>query len=82
MNELPTLLNNLSLGKILTGLNKTLNFVNQAIPLYQQIKPILNNSKDLLNIINNINKEDNTPKETIKEEIKKVSSNNLPTFFQ
>lgn len=78
MNEIPLIIKNLSLSSILSGLDKTLNVVNQIIPMYQKIRPLLNNSKDLLNIINNIN---NNSIDDTKKEIKKVD-NNLPTFFQ
>ena len=70
----------LSLSKIITGLNKTLNVVNQAIPLYQQLKPVLSNAKDILHIVNIINTPDNKNNK-IKIDQKKVSKN-LPTFFQ
>ena len=78
MNEIPFIIKNLSLSSILSGLDKTLNVVNQVIPMYQKIRPLLDNSKDLLNIINSIN---NTHKEEDTNVIKKVD-NNLPTFFQ
>ncbi len=83
-----SLLQGLSLSKIIGGLNKTLNVVNQAIPLYQKLKPILGNAKDLLNVVNIINTPeniDNKKDDDIKNnkviEAKKVSTN-LPTFFQ
>ena len=82
-----SILKTLDIAKIVGGLSKTLNAVKQAIPIYQQFKPILSNVKDLSKIVNIINspeqkKEDTTIKEAKIEEIKKVSNNNLPTFFQ
>ena len=80
-----SLLKGLDIPKIIGGLSKTLNVVNQALPLYEQFKPILSNVKDLSKIINIINSPDKNSDNKIKDkkiEIKKVSNNNLPTFFQ
>ena len=81
-----SLLKGLDIAKIVTSLSKTLNVVNQAIPLYEQFKPILSNVKDISKIVNIINtpdkKEDNNIKYINYKEMKKVSNNNLPTFFQ
>ena len=81
-----SLLKGLDIAKIIGGLSKALNVVNQAIPIYEQFKPILSNVKDLSKIVNIINtpdkKEDNNIKDISFKEIKKVSNNNLPTFFQ
>ena len=79
----PNLLKGLDIGKIIGGINKTLEIANKAIPLYNQVKPILQNASSLTNIIKIINTPDN--KTNTKKEInetKKVSNNNLPTFFQ
>ena len=82
------LLEGLDLAKIIGGLNRTLTFANKAIPIYQQLKPIFKNASSLTNILNIMNTSDNNSKDNIKEiepvksPIKKVSNNNLPTFFQ
>ncbi|MBR1416629.1 MAG: hypothetical protein IJ572_02300 [Bacilli bacterium] len=85
----PKFLAGLDLPKIIGGISKALGVINQAIPLYQQFKPILSNVKDISKIVNIINSPDNEKIElndNIKDakvnEIKKVSNNNLPTFFQ
>lgn len=85
MNGLSSILGNISFEKILSGLNKSLNIVNQAIPLYQQLKPIISNSKDILSIINTITNNDTKDESLVNNEnqtIKNVSNNNSPTFFQ
>lgn len=51
----------MSLSGILTGAQKTIGTVNQIIPLYNQIKPMVQNSKVLLNVAKGI-KGDGTSK--------------------
>jgi hypothetical protein len=82
------ILGGLSLSKIIGGLNKTLGLVNQAIPLYTQLKPIFSNAKSLMKVVDIINKPDvkvtSTTNKIVQNVVatKKVSNNNLPTFFQ
>ena len=35
----------LSLTKVLSGISKGLGIVNQAIPIYKEIKPMMSNAK-------------------------------------
>lgn len=77
---------NLNFGSILSGTQKTLNIVNQAIPLVKQAGPVLNNAKTMFKVMNEFKKVE-TPIE-IKKETENVSSNmiaeyneNNPTFF-
>ncbi len=42
-----SLLSRLNWSSLLTNAQKTLNVVNQAIPLYYQVKPVFNNIKTL-----------------------------------
>lgn len=42
-----SLLSKINISSILTNAQKTLNVVNQAIPLYYQVKPVFNNIKTL-----------------------------------
>jgi len=73
--------NAFSLTKIIGGLSKTLNVVNQLIPLYNQVKPYLGKASKLMNNINNFSlSQTNTPK-TNQVENNQIP-NNLPTFFQ
>lgn len=80
---------NLSFGSILTGTQKTLNIVNQAIPLVKQARPVLNNAKTMFRVMNEFKKvetpiNNNTKKETNHDvslnEVKTNGENN-PTFF-
>ena len=73
---------NLSLKKInwsniLNNTQKTLNVINQAIPVYYQVKPIWSNAKTMFRMVNAI-KDDNTITE--KETQKKETSTG-PVFF-
>lgn len=47
---------------ILNGTQKTLNIVNQAIPLVYQVKPMVNNVKTVFKIIGAIKDDDTTQK--------------------
>ena len=44
----------LTLSSILSGAQKTIGTVNQIVPLYNQVKPMIQNSKILLNITKNL----------------------------
>lgn len=90
------ILGGLSISKVVGGISKALGLVNQAIPLYNQLRPIISNGKSIMSIINIMNKPDkrvNSSTPSIKNNSiikpnsnnlpsKKVSNNNLPTFFQ
>ena len=85
--------NGLTFGKVISGISKTLNIVNQAIPLYKQVRPIISNAGSILSIFKEFNKPDIdtnikeksiTLKDTslpLKSTIKRISTNS-PTFFQ
>lgn len=80
----------LSLTKILSGISKGLGIVNQAIPIYKEIKPMMSNAKKVLEIAKEFNKSSNTKTIDVtpkKEVTKTVTSNVLtnssnPVFFQ
>jgi len=81
---------NFNFSSIISGTGKTLNVINQAIPLVKQATPVLKNAKTMFKVLNEFKKVD-TPKvrnknytkfNTKKEEIN--SSNQTyeqPTFF-
>lgn len=62
-------LKNINYAGILDGASKTLNVVNQAIPVYYQVKPILSN----LNVLKNI--QESITDESIQE------NHNSPIFY-
>ncbi len=46
-------------GNILSNTQKTLNIVNQAIPVFYQMKPIVNNARTIFKVANEFNKNTN-----------------------
>lgn len=81
----------LSLGKILSGISKGLGIVNQAIPIYKEIKPMMSNAKKVLEIAKEFNKSSNTKTMDVtpKKEVTKTvtpsvltNSSPNPVFFQ
>ena len=51
------------LSAIISGTQKTLGVVNQAIPLVKQISPVMKNAKTMFRVMNEFKKVDNvTPK--------------------
>ena len=81
----------LSLGKILSGISKGLGIVNQAIPIYKEIKPMMSSAKKVLEIAKEFNKSSNTKTMDVtqKKEVTKTvtpsvitNSSPNPVFFQ
>ena len=88
------LLSKVNWGNMLSNAQKTLNLVNQAIPLYYQVKPMFNNIKTIGKIgkeFSNINNSQNnikTNNNVNNNIIENTSQNNTqensipkPTFF-
>lgn len=81
----------LSLTKVLSGISKGLGIVNQAIPIYKEIKPMMSNARKVLEIAKEFNKGSNTKTidVTPKKEVTKTvtpsvltNSSPNPVFFQ
>lgn len=85
MYNSPTLLQGLSLTKVISGLSKTLQIANQVIPLYYKAKPIITNTKSVLKTLKNTtNQEPKIIKTTNiqnKETKKEINNLNTPKFF-
>lgn len=64
----------LNWGNILNNTQKTLNVINQAIPVYYQMKPIYNNAKTMFRLIGSFN-----DKSTDNRSINNNSNNNFNT---
>ena len=82
------LLGKLNISSILSNAQKTLNVVNQAIPLYYQVKPMFNNLKTIGKIgkeFKNIGQKENNNNLNIKKVEEKNNLKNKndfsPTFF-
>ena len=78
---------NLSFGSILSGTQKTLNIVNQAIPIVKQAGPVINNAKTMFKVMNEFKKVDAPSTSVSSTEVENESTNNYesyddgPTFF-
>lgn len=85
----------ITLSSVLGGISKGLGILNQAIPLYREIKPMIGSARKVMSVLqelkvnNNSNNTNNTTsnnKTTIDiEENKKIvneSSQSAPVFFQ
>lgn len=52
--------NSITMGNILSGTQKTLNIINQAIPIVKQMQPVMKNAKTMFKIMNEFKKNENT----------------------
>ncbi len=67
-------------SNVLNNTQKTLNVINQAIPVYYQVKPIWGNAKTMFRMISALkNDDESTPIEN-SQKTKKETSNG-PVFF-
>ena len=71
-------------SNLLSNTQKTLNVINQAIPVYYQVKPIWTNAKTMFRMVgalrDNNNNNNNNIKESNTEDNKKNTSKG-PVFF-
>ena len=75
-------INKINWSNILNNTQKTLNVINQAIPVYYQIKPIYNNAKTMFRILGSFNdkkEQANNSNNSINTDKKNIS--NQPIFF-
>ena len=68
---------------ILNGASKTLGVINQAIPVFYQIKPIWNNARTMFKVVKGLNKDDTRE---IKKQNQSINQSkkehiNAPIFF-
>lgn len=86
------LLSNINWGTMLSNTQKTLNIINQAIPVFYQVKPMVNNAKTMLKIIgavrgtsnnNNNNNSNNISNNSTNTSLltENTTSNNQPIFY-
>lgn len=74
-------------SNLLTNTQKTLNVINQAIPVYYQVKPIYNNAKTMFKVMgafkeqNNNNSNNNNQSNNDTININKNTNQNRPVFF-
>lgn len=88
------IINSLSFTKILGGISKTLGIVNQAIPIYKEMKPMIGNARKIISIVKEFGNTNITETKKIKnstnnkiididakEKIDNYNQSN-PVFFQ
>ncbi len=74
-------LRSINWSNMLNNTQKTLNIINQAIPIAYQIKPMVNNAKTMFKIIGAV-KDDNTELNTRNTELKQTENKeNQPIFY-
>lgn len=76
---------NFNWGSFLTNAGKTLNVVNQAIPVFYQIGPIYRNVRTMFRVANEFRKPDEVEQvEEVKpvEEVKNEKVLRNPVFFK
>ncbi len=61
------------LGSVLTGISKTLNIANKAIPIYKQVKPMISNIGPVFKMVKGLT---SSPKKTSTSSIRKISTKN------
>ncbi len=78
-----SLLSRFSLSSIINGTSKTLNIINQAIPVVKQVSPLMKNMKTMFSVMNEFKKNDITENTNSKEinNSKQVINDSNPTFF-
>ena len=67
-------------SNLLNNTQKTLNVINQAIPVYYQVKPIWSNAKTMFRMVSSL-KNDNDDENDIVIEKKKNTETKGPVFF-
>jgi len=71
-------------GNILNNTQKTLNVINQAIPVYYQVKPIYNNAKTMFRLIGSMNDSDTNETRNVSNNVNNTNEKNIsnkPIFF-
>lgn len=72
-------------ASIMSGTQKTLNTVNQIIPIVKQAKPMMDNAKTMFKLMSEFNRNDEpkiSEKKATSTEVALDSYNGGPTFFQ
>ncbi len=72
-------------GSFLDGAQKTLGVINQAIPLFYQIKPLYENAKTAFKVVSAIKEDDKSTKKVketkTEKKVEPVATSNSPTYF-
>ena len=85
----------ITIGKVLNGTQRILNFANQAIPLVKQVRPMIGNAKTMIKVMNEFKRTEGPKQNTATIENSKVENETIniekdnnyvesdsgPTFF-
>ena len=72
----------LNWSTMLSNTQKTLNIINQAIPIAYQVKPMMNNAKTMFKIIGAVKGDNNIQNtNTTTQSVNATSTNNQPIFY-
>ena len=63
----PSLLSRFSFSSLINGASRTLNLVNQAIPVVKQMSPMMKNLKTMFSVMNEFKKNDLENSNVIKD---------------
>ena len=69
-------------GSLLNNTQKTLNIINQAIPVFYQVKPIFNNTKTIFKIMGALKEDDKKSENNYQYQNRIKTSNNLNTVIK
>jgi hypothetical protein len=75
-----SLFSKFNFSNFLNGASKTLNVVNQAIPIFYQVKPMINNAKTMFKIMGAV-KNDNSSKNTNSKIVNNSYNNNVKANY-
>lgn len=70
------LFHNFNFGNFLNSAGKTLNVINQAIPIFYQVKPIVNNAKTMFRVMGAVRDTDTSNKNSSNRYNNYNNSNN------
>ena len=77
------LIKRINFSSIMNGTERTLNAVNQIIPLIKQAKPMMNNAKTMFKLMSEFSRDDeNGTKKVTPKRVTEKTYNDGPTFFQ
>ena len=69
-----------SFSGLLNGASKTLGVINQAIPVFYQVKPIWNNAKTMFRVAKELNSNNNNSKSDIKDNTQSNTNTNKTNY--
>ncbi|MBQ2946831.1 MAG: hypothetical protein IJE04_03155 [Bacilli bacterium] len=65
--------NGITLGGIINGTQRALNFANQAIPLVKQVRPMIGNAKTMFKVMNEFKRVEK-PKQNINNNTSNINN--------